>query len=119
MPSFIAEESLNSIRVFSLDHDRLIQEIHKIATRVGETDENVLKIVLCGSLAERAGVPGSDEDILIILKESDKSFLERIKEWAERFVLDFPLEVFPYSQKDQDQPDVIEAMKRRFTLFKR
>lgn len=119
MPSYIAEESLNSVRVFWLDQERLIGELHKAAQRVGEGDENVLKIVLFGSLAQKRGVPGSDADVLIMLKESDKSFPERIEEWSEKFVLDFPFEVFPYTVKEQDNPLVQEAMRRGIVLFHR
>jgi len=119
MPSYIAEESLNSVKVFWLDQERLIKELHKVAKRVGEADENVLKIVLFGSLAQKRGVPGSDADILILLEDSEKHFLERIQEWSEKFVLDFPLEVFPYTDKEQDNPMVREAVKRGITLFER
>lgn len=38
MPSFIAEESLNSVRVFWLDQEGLIQEIYRVARKVGETE---------------------------------------------------------------------------------
>ncbi|MBW2039123.1 MAG: nucleotidyltransferase domain-containing protein [Deltaproteobacteria bacterium] len=119
MPSFIAEKSLNSVKVFWLDQERLLREIRKAAKRVGKEDENVLKIVLFGSLAERTGVPGSDADILILLEDSDKPFLERIHEWHKKFVLNFPLEVFPYTEKEQDNPLVQEAMRRGITLFER
>jgi predicted nucleotidyltransferase len=119
MPSYIAEESLNSVKVFWLDQERLIKELHKVAQRVGEADENVLKIVLFGSLAQKRGVPGSDADILILLADSDKPFVERIQEWSQKFALDFPLEVFPYTEKEQDNPMVREAVKRGITLFER
>ena len=119
MPSYIAEESLNSVKVFWLDQERLIKELRKEAKRVGETDENVRKIVLFGSLAQKRGAPGSDADILILLADSGKPLLERIQEWSQKFVLDFPLEVFPYTEKEQDNPMVREAVKRGITLFER
>ena len=119
MPSYIAEESLNSVKVFWLDQERSIKELRKEAKRVGETDENVRKIVLFGSLAQKRGAPGSDADILILLAGSEKPFLERIQEWSEKFFLDFPLEVFPYTEKEQDNPMVREAVKRGITLFER
>jgi predicted nucleotidyltransferase len=119
MPSYIAEESLNSVKVFWLDQERLIKELRKEAKRVGETDENVRKIVLFGSLAQKRGAPGSDADILILLADSEKPLLERIQEWSQKFVLDFPLEVFPYTVTEQDNPMVREAVKRGITLFER
>jgi predicted nucleotidyltransferase len=119
MPSFVAEESLGSVRVFWLRQEDLIEEIRNAALRLGESDENVLKIVLFGSLAERKAVPGSDADILILLKKEKRSFMERVAAWREKFSLDFPLEVFPYTQKESHSPIAVEAMKRGTVLFQR
>lgn len=119
MESFVAEESLNSVKVFWLEQEQLVEEIHKVASEIGEANENVLKIILFGSLAERRGVPGSDADILIILKTDDKPFMDRIAEWSERFSIDFPVELFPYTKKELNNPIVQEAVKRGITLFER
>ena len=119
MPSFVVEESLNSAKVFWLEQEKLVEEVSKVAKRIGEENENVLKIVLFGSLAEGRGVPGSDADILIILKEDDRSFIDRIAEWSERFALDFPIEVFPYTEKELNTPIAQKAVKKGITLFKR
>ena len=119
MESFVAEESLNSVKVFWLEQEQLVEEIYKVASEIGEANENVLKIILFGSLAERRGVPGSDADILIILKTDDKPFMDRIAEWSERFLIDFPVEIFPYTKKELNNPIVQEAVKRGITLFER
>ena len=91
---------MNSVKVFWLEQEQLVEEIHKVAREMGEANENVLKIILFGSLAERRGVPESDADILII---------------------DFPVEVFPYTKKElnKNNPIVQEAVKRGITLFER
>ena len=119
--SFVAEESLNSVKVFWLEQEQLVEKIHKVASEIGEANENVLKIILFGSLAERRGVPGSDADILIILEREDKPFMDRIAEWSERFSIDFPVEIFPYTKKElnKNNPIVQEAVKRGITLFER
>ena len=73
-------------------------------------------------VAERRGVPGSNADILIILKTDDKPFMNRIPEWSERFSIDFPVEIFPYTEKELNKnknPIVQEAVKRGITLFER
>ncbi len=82
-------------------------------------NKNVIKIVLFGSLAEKRAIPGSDADILILLKKDDKPFTERIIEWLAKFQLDFPLEVFPYVIKEENNPIVVEAIKKGITLFER
>jgi len=112
---------LNSVKVFWLEQEQLVEEIHKVASEIGEANENVLKIILFGSLAERRGVPGSDADILIILETDDKLFMDRIAEWSERFSIDFPVEIFPYTKKELNKknPIVQEAVKRGITLFER
>lgn len=117
MHSFVVEESLNSVKVFWLDQERLIQELYKVSREIGGKEENVLKIILFGSLAERRAVPGSDADILIILREDDKPFMDRVAEWIEKFYIDFPVEVFPYTQNEINNPMVRDAMRSGVTLF--
>ena len=53
MQSFVVEESLNSVKAFWLEQEKLIEEIYKVAVGIGKGDENVLKIILFGSLAEK------------------------------------------------------------------
>lgn len=100
MRSFVVEESLNSVRVFWLEQDKLIGEIRRVAMRVGEEDENVRRIILFGSLAE------------------GRAFTDRIEEWLGRFSLDFPVEVFPYAEEEHN-PVVEEAMKKGVVMFER
>jgi hypothetical protein len=40
--SELVEESLNSVKVFWLEQDRLIAELYKLARKIGEEDENIL-----------------------------------------------------------------------------
>lgn len=119
MESFVVEESLNSVKVFWLEQEQLVEEIYNVAREIGKEDENILKIILFGSLAERRGVPGSDADILIILERDDKPFMDRIAEWSERFSMDFPVEIFPYTEKELNNPIAQGAVKRGITLFER
>lgn len=119
MQSFVVEESLNSVKAFWLEQEKLVEEIYKVARGMGKEDANILKIILFGSLAEKRGVPGSDADILIILKRDDKPFMDRIIEWSEKFSLDFPIEVFPYTEKELNNPIALEAIAKGITLFER
>ena len=119
MQSFVVEESLNSVTVFWLEQERLIAEICTLAREIGEEDANIITIILFGSLAEGRGVPGSDADILIILKRDDRPFMDRFSDWQDRFSLDFPVEIFPFTEKELDNPIAIEAMKKGFPVFER
>ena len=119
MPSFVVEQSLGSVKVFWLKQEELVEEIRSSARRLGQSDENVLKIVLFGSLAERKALPGSDADLLILLKEDERGFMERAAAWQEKFSLGFPIEVFPYTEKELDCPIAVQAMKSGTVLFDR
>ncbi|MEM3511840.1 MAG: nucleotidyltransferase domain-containing protein [Candidatus Jordarchaeales archaeon] len=118
-PSFVAEESSNSVKVFWLDQDRLIESIRKIAVKVGMENENVVKIILFGSLAERRAAPGSDADILVVLEKDDKKFMDRIEEWTKKFKVGFPIEVFPYTLRELEASIAKEAMNRGIILYKK
>ena len=119
MQSFVVEESLNSVKASWLKQEKLIEEIYNVARRIGNDDKNILKIILFGSLAEKRAVPGSDADILIILKRDDKPLMDRIAKWSKRFSLDFPVEIFPYTEKELDNPIAQEAVKKGIILFLR
>ncbi len=119
MRSFVREESLNSVRVFWLEQNRLIKKIRSAAIKIGKKDLNVQKIILFGSLAEKRGVPGSDADILIILEKDDRPFIDRTAGWVERFSLDFPLEVFPYTEKELHNPIAQKARETGIVLYER
>jgi predicted nucleotidyltransferase len=119
MQSFIVEESLNSVKIFWLDQERLLTELRRTAQRVGRGDENIVKIILFGSLAESRAVPGSDADILIVLKRADEPFMKRIEAWSAKFLVDFSLELFPYTEAELDNPLVQAAIKQGITLFER
>ena len=119
MRSFVREESWNSVRVFWLEREKLLKAIRKEAIRLGRENKAVKKIVLFGSLAQGRAVPGSDADLLIILTESDKPFLERIAEWSQKIEIDFPVEVFPYTQEELHIPLARTALESGITLFER
>jgi predicted nucleotidyltransferase len=119
MPSFIAEESSNSAKVFWLDQEGLLGEIRRVARGLGDSDRNILKIVLFGSLAEKRAVPGSDADILVVLRADAKPFMDRVADWLDRFALDFPVEVFPYTVEELENPIAWQAMRTGIVLFER
>ena len=63
------------------------------------------EVMLFGSLASGTPVPGSDVDVLLVLSETDRSFLARIPQFLPSgFPVD--IDVFPYTR------DEIERMKR-------
>jgi len=119
MESFIVEESLNSVKIFWLEQEKLIRKLKEVAQKIGDSDKNVVKIILFGSIAERRGVPGSDADKVVLLKKDSKPFIERIPEWLKRFDIRFPVDVFPYTIDEINNPVAENAIKTGIALFER
>ena len=119
MQSFVVKESLDSVKALRLEQEKLVEEIYKVLRRIGDDDKNIVKIILFGSLAEKRAVSRSTADILIILKRDDAPFRERIAKWSKKFLLDFPVEIFPYTEKELNNPIAQEAVKKGITLFER
>lgn len=117
MPSYVREESSHSVRVFWLEQDRLLEDIRRAAEKAGRENPLVKEIILFGSLAEKRAVPGSDADILIVLWEDDRPFLERVKEWLEKFDLGFPVDVFLYTVAELSNPVAREALAKGIRLY--
>ena len=86
MPSFVVKESLNSVKVFWLEQEKLLAQLRNLAVGIGKRDGNILKIILFGSYAYGEPSPDSDLDLFII-KQTDKERRERFVE-VKRLVYD-------------------------------
>src|SRR5688572_14403027 len=86
-PSVMRRRSLSAVeeyyrgrqvRVFRLKREAILPELENRARRLLAERPEVLEVRLFGSLIKGNAGPGSDADILIVLSESEKSFLDRI-----------------------------------------
>lgn len=93
--------------VWSLDRDLAIRELTRLARALAAVRPEVADVVLFGSLATGLAAPGSDADLLIVLRDSADRFPQRIPVYAPFFdAAPLPCEVFPYTLAE------IERMKR-------
>jgi predicted nucleotidyltransferase len=91
-----------------------------LAARFPDIDE----IIVFGSLVKGTAVPGSDVDMLIILRTSDRPFLDRIPALLPGA---FPcgVDVFPYTRTEIERMTsdgnalVIAALREGRTVFRR
>ena len=101
--TFVRVEYLNKKNVMPI-----IQEAAKLMKR----DPNVVSVQLFGSLVTGDYAPGSDADILVILKNDKRRMIDRIPEFLDFFSeVPIPVEVFPYTEKE------IEHMKEAGNSF--
>jgi predicted nucleotidyltransferase len=84
-----------SVRIFKLDEKEVIEKLKNWAKKFSK-DKNVVAVVLFGSLSRNEATPASDADILILLKESNKRFDNRIPEFLPDGI-GLSVDVFPYT----------------------
>ncbi len=119
MPSAIRKQSYGSVSVYSLDEGVVWSALDEFTRELSRRQE-VLAVVLFGSLAKgRMGV-GSDVDLLVILADSAQPFLDRVTLYRpERFPVD--IDVFPYTLAEvrQGQAMAREALEHGRVLWQR
>src|SRR5512139_770419 len=74
-----------SVRVFRLDRAGTVDRLRARAHRLLEERADVLEVRLFGSLARGDAHPGSDADLLIVVRDGAPPFLERIAGLARYF----------------------------------
>lgn len=112
-------KSYGSVTVFSLDEEVVRDVLEEWLTEVRERPE-VLAVVLFGSFASNRAVPGSDLDLLIVLREDSRPFLDRTLDYMPD-VLPLPVDVFPYTLEEIEagQPVAAEALRTGKILWVR
>jgi len=112
-----------SVRVWKIDGKAILNRLRRWAQELGR-DENVLAVVLFGSLARGDHTPASDADLLIILRDSPLRFDERIPAFMPSGI-GIGVDVFPYTL-DEVRRGVEEgwgvagiALKEGIFLFKK
>lgn len=90
--------SSDSVKIISLDISGIIGKLKRSADRAMKMDDDISEIFLFGSLATAEAVPGSDADIMIILKKSDKRILDRVVDFMDFFKnTGVGVDIFPYT----------------------
>jgi predicted nucleotidyltransferase len=119
MPSAIRKKSYGSVTIYSVNKEQVAQALERFTAACQQRPE-VLAIVLFGSFSRGDFGVGSDVDILIILKDSPRPFLDRIPIYQpDRFPVD--VDVFPYTWEEvrNGQPVAGEALATGQVLWQR
>ncbi len=119
MPLAVRRRSSGSVTVFSLDKKLIEEAIGKFVDELSKREE-VLKVVIFGSWVRGEAGVGSDVDFLIVLKESNLPFLDRIPIYTPS---SFPVDtdVFPYTLEELKKgiPIAEQALKEGKVLFEK
>jgi predicted nucleotidyltransferase len=96
--------SSGSVRIISLDPSTIMKKLRTAAEELKKRDNNVVEIFLFGSLAKGEAVPGSDADVLIVLKKSEKRIIDRVTDFMDSFSnLNIGVDIFPYTLEEIEE----------------
>ncbi|WP_397546422.1 nucleotidyltransferase domain-containing protein [Rhodothermus marinus] len=113
------KQSFGSVTVFSLDRTQVEAALQALVESLRQNEE-VLAVVCFGSWAHGEAGVGSDVDVLVVLRDSDRPLLERIDRYRpETFPVD--LDLFPYTLAEirQGQPLARTALQTGTVLWAR
>ncbi len=96
------EPSCSSVRVFSLDRDRVVRSLREAAQRLVDEDPRVLRVLLFGSLLRGNYGAMSDADVAVILSDSPEPlWFRRIPSLLSWFSgIGVAVDLFPYTLSD-------------------
>ena len=98
------EKSYDTVKIKSLDKNKVLRELKRVARGIIKKDQAVVEISLFGSLAKGDYTGSSDADILIVLKNDSKRFIDRIPHYLGQFLqADVPVDVFPYTLSELEE----------------
>ncbi|HXF03798.1 MAG TPA: nucleotidyltransferase domain-containing protein [Blastocatellia bacterium] len=102
--------SSDSVEIEYFPDREVWEELRAFAAQLRRQHPEIEKVLVFGSLVRGDCVPGSDVDLLVVLRESNVSFLERIPQYTPS---NFPVavDVFPYTCEE------LEHMLREGNTF--
>ena len=94
--------SFGSVKVFSLDRPRIRRALEQLIEERYRPDPNVAAVYLFGSFARGNAVPGSDLDLLVVLRDDPRPPRERIVDHLpERFPVG--VDVVPWTEAELNE----------------
>ena len=90
-----------SVGVKFLDKNKILRELKEISLHLKKTRPEVVSVILFGFLVKGNYTGGSDADIIIIVKDSHKDFVNRILEFTRYFLkCSIPVDLLVYTEEE-------------------
>jgi len=91
--------SWDSVSVTWFDRSAALEALRRQVQVLARERPEIERVLLFGSLATGSAVPGSDADLLIVLRCADRPFLDRIPHYTPDGC-PIGVDVFPYTQDE-------------------
>jgi len=115
---------LSTVKVTYFDKAAVRRALDDFVRRLAADHPEVETVIVFGSLASGTPVPGSDVDLVVVLTDSDRRFIDRIPTFLPAH-FPVPVDVFPYTRAEVERmtregsPFVKRALREGMTLFER
>lgn len=116
--------SLNSAKIIYLNRDEVINELKRIAIKIRlDEKDNLIDIILFGSIAKGTHIGTSDIDIIIILKECNLNLFYRIRKFLKYFDINIGVDLLVYTEKefekmkDEKNPLILEIISSGISIL--
>jgi predicted nucleotidyltransferase len=114
----LQHRSFDSVEIISLDRDKVLDALRRVARRIRAQHPEVVDVRVFGSLARGDQVGTSDVDILIVLEDGElEDPIERIQRFYPYFDLPVGVDLLvmtrePWAQRLQDGDVFAERVSR-------
>ncbi len=96
--------SSGSVKIISLNTDDIMKRLKESAHLLKLENHEVTDVYLFGSLAQGKAVPGSDADVMIVLRKSDKMIIDRVTDFMDSFKdVGIGVDIFPYTEEEVNE----------------
>lgn len=115
MQSVIQKKSCGSVKTFWLNKELLHARIKTAVRKILQERKEIEDLVMFGSCAENKISVASDVDILIIVKDSEKNFIDRQLDYKDYFGnVGINVDLFVYTRKEVNKhiPFVEKALAK-------
>ena len=93
------EPSSSSVKVTFTNREQILKALENLIQEWTQQHPELEQVILFGSFARGDYFPGSDVDVVIVLKESKAPFLDRITKFRPTsFPMD--IDIFPYTRDE-------------------
>jgi len=96
-------KSSPSVKITWFDYEAVWTAVRCFAQELLQQFSEVEEVRVFGSLVRRECVPGSDVDLLLVLRESSEPFHHRISRYLPRRPMPVAVDVFPYTLDELQQ----------------
>ncbi len=95
------KSSSDSVKINYFNYPEIFGQLKSAVTDLKSSNQNVKQVILFGSLAGKNYGPGSDADLLIILRKDSRRKMDRIPEFLMAFsAVSVPVDVIPITEAE-------------------